>query len=575
MINVYLTSKWGRGLWLRDLKSPEVLDQGAPPDWIFEKVSSVRHEYDSSQKWAKFLSTIKESLTPDDFKILTLARQENLKNLVIQKLDRDFQYGFYFANLISGTIEHKLHVVLPKEVIGVLQEMGFPVEWDNLTAKAIRSANRQIALRSLGRLFRNLGVSVLEVFSRFSDFDSKVPRTLFIGNQRSEINEDPKKLNMIDFVRSGVAKKWDESSVSFVHADWFSKREIFDHGQIVVGRNPFESFRYIKSRWGRLKQLILEMGRTVSVGSMILKIWMKGSWAEKSLMEALVDIPRANRWFEITKPEDIFLTYSLYNSEPLWTLLASEHNCKTTMLFYHANHDTLTSVDEPPVLDWTPVERYLNCRFLTAWDARQSEYFQRIGYPSKRIKVTGPIIFAKYPEKTQGQVRIPTLAIFDVVPVDRRELLRRGLGNHQLSYESMTKFHQAIYESALKVFGSGGFRILIKPKRDPRKWKTNYADFLTQFAEKPEVEILDGFLNPFEVCNEATHLISPPFTSTTRLGHFLGLPSVWFDVSGKIREPSALPPRLMRSKDELCSWMSESHLQGKKWAAGKTNQPTL
>jgi polysaccharide biosynthesis PFTS motif protein len=103
----------------------------------------------------------------------------------------------------------------------------------------------------------------------------------------------------------------------------------------------------------------------------------------------------------------------------------------------------------------------------------------------------------------------------------------------------MTSYLENIYQSSVKVFGGGNFKILFKMKRifDPKVFDNKYIEYVDQLKQRPEFEFFVGNTNIFNVFQKADGCISPPFGSPVGASQLLGIPSAFYDSTGKVRDP--------------------------------------
>jgi polysaccharide biosynthesis PFTS motif protein len=148
------------------------------------------------------------------------------------------------------------------------------------------------------------------------------------------------------------------------------------------------------------------------------------------------------------------------------------------------------------------------------------------------------------------------IAVFDVSPY--REAFRAITGLH-MGYYTMPiveKFLTDLISEAERL----GFDVLLKPKNvESRNIDIRYRQLLNTLDRHRHVSIADERIAASRLADEASAIISLPFATTAQLGGYLGIPSCYYDPTGKLRRFRSLSHGMdmLFGPDELAHWMAQ------------------
>jgi len=515
----------------------------------------------------------------------TLLKKRRFKILLTQlrgaKKLRERDDPFFVANIISDLTEVPLglkDIDFPKALVGVhtskaevllrqiflnyyrkicfavMQSIGngkpvalpLPSNWIyHLTLNGVNcstfwcqallyfSALKQIALGFTIYIYLTVQVNNPKIFA--------CPYVEFLGLEKSNlpIREKKESYDIISWYK--------ESNIRNPHIEkiWVQARVEKKYKQdsdLIISHTVFPAFRSLSSF---LRFLIA--GATALVIS-ILGV-LRGKWWYGFLCAESINLHYVNSLNKECLAVEYFFNNSNWFHKPLWTYEAEKRGALVSMYYYSTN------IEAFQIYEYEMKETYgLKSMFWNSfivWDKQQKDYLKRF-CPDSNYRIVGLINFSDSPNTVSINSSFFNIAVFDVTPT--RPSFYTGLGMTIPPYYSeqlVLKFFLDI-ENVTK---NKNVNLLWKQKRFVGK------AFVSPGFIKKRNQIINRSLISIEpsvsanyLINHSDAVISIPFTSTAVIGKNNGLPSVYYDASGKLqlKESHGIP--VLKSKDELENW---------------------
>ena len=250
---------------------------------------------------------------------------------------------------------------------------------------------------------------------------------------------------------------------------------------------------------------------------------------------------------------EIACEYLFHSSDwyyrPLWTYEAEKFGSKIYLYFYATVHNQYENLHS----DGWNMSTWSN---YIIWNKYQKEYLERV-IETKNFNsyVVGPIWF------NDSSVTMPNLpnkfiAVFDNQP--HRSSFYRILG-HPEEY-LVPKVINKFLDDILFVAEQQNIYFVHKPKRDfIRKYHhINYKNKLIKIEGNQLYQRINPGIAAIRLIKKSTCVISLPYTSTAIIAQSLGIPSAYYDPTGKIKKntTAANGVTILRNKKELLIWVN-------------------
>ncbi len=270
-------------------------------------------------------------------------------------------------------------------------------------------------------------------------------------------------------------------------------------------------------------------------------------------------------WYGYLYPESVFLNY-LYSlntnqladnfffnntdwfHKPLWAHEIEKKGLSVSLYCFSVNMDKFWRNDrkEP---DTYGLKIMLWNQFIV-WDKQQEDYFKRY-LPRATFTRVGYLDFSGLAFNHLPKNGKKILSVFDVTPSRPIHYTRSGYVFAPYSEE----MNLAFLEDIIKVFNDGRWEILWKEKRIVG------SHFISNAFLRKRLNLVRGQMIKVEPGIAATSLvevsdavISIPFSSPSLISKVKGIPSVFYDTSGKVRKKQSYGLPVLKSKAELKEW---------------------
>jgi len=233
------------------------------------------------------------------------------------------------------------------------------------------------------------------------------------------------------------------------------------------------------------------------------------------------------------------------------------------------------SEDHPPydLSGYDPFMRYCVADRYVVWDKKHKSYLMSLGYSQAAIlALEFPLLFTRYPnemfqpkaireEEKVSESRPIEILVFDINPYQPRYTLGYlGIGRLNSRVSNVMKFIEEIISTGESLFGESGYKVVLKIKRPFKKsaHEPDYIEFVEDLKKRPQVRFADPYGNIFDLFQSADCCISFPFGSPGVAASLIGVPCVYYDTTGRLRDSRGATNDvpLIRSLESLRAWMA-------------------
>ena len=146
-----------------------------------------------------------------------------------------------------------------------------------------------------------------------------------------------------------------------------------------------------------------------------------------------------------------------------------------------------------------------------------------------------------------------TALIFDIQPRRYSFANRQGVDFDYINY----KTNKAFLEDCFEVINKTSLTLVLKRKRDVYNvFHKGYAMLIKELKVKGLKEIeTNTFV--LEAIKQSSMVISLPFTSTSRIAKILGVPTIYYDPTGRIlkNDPASRGIKVINNIKDLKKWI--------------------
>jgi hypothetical protein len=538
-----------------------------PPASLVDK-SNQFSLYDYSKamgEQAQMQRALEEYLSNSKFLTAYRGRftQRQLVNVLLQHVYRNYRPTIPFARLCQKILkDEQLCFVIPapKLIRNMMNESGIPVSgffsqisWEAAACRLFFSG----LLGNAKGFIRNL----YDFMTHPRESREMAPDVFWFGLAITDFGGGERELNIVNYVEERRLPFLKDSKKVFLLSDWVKTPEAHHHGRILVDRNPF---RVPGRRSLGLRRSFLDLWKQIVTTFSLFGSFMRGHWWDLMLAENYAELPRWDTWMKTVKPRHI--AWSNNNTpDPLWAFLREPGQFQTWHVFYSTFCTELEfqgEVTENPI----PVYLTMLADNFAVWNEEQKAWLEDLGYSRETIHICGPIVFSKFPKKTElksGNVDLVKIALFDVVPLLPEAFIRNGIGYSYFNMEVLEKFVTEVIDACNKVFGKMNYQILIKPKRYSPRDVPGYWKFLENVvAQNKEVVLLPPPTSPVFAAAEVDLAVSLPVTSPAMIAQYYGVPSCYYDPTGRLANLfyTNKNPVLHQTMDSLVKWLKETRV---------------
>ncbi len=257
----------------------------------------------------------------------------------------------------------------------------------------------------------------------------------------------------------------------------------------------------------------------------------------------------------LTSRNDLARDYLFHNStpfyRPIWTYFSEERGSRILFYFYSTNNENFQKGNKNPLDNpW----HLISWPHYLVWDKFQMNFVKRFDKYSSIIEEVGPIWFSSCEESID--VKPNSIAVFSVTPRKLSLYIVIGLPSEYYVYDIANQFLNDIQ----LVLNKNNINLLHKMKREIKTTHKKYEKIINQLSKKSNYTEVNPNIDALQVIQKTKACISLPFTSTALIAKHEGVPSVFYDPSGRIqkddRAAHGIP--VLSNIDELEEWVQSA-----------------
>ena len=249
---------------------------------------------------------------------------------------------------------------------------------------------------------------------------------------------------------------------------------------------------------------------------------------------------------------NIYITNSSYQVQPLWLKGLKKRNFKSHMIWYSQNFIPKFYKGESEQ-SYLPGTNKIRIDHHWVWTEKSAQMLKRKNV-SSNFTAIGSILF--YPFDLKINKMKDFILIFDVIPVKSKKKILFGTTYNYYSEETIIAFVNDLVTTVDKINHKFNkqIQIILKTKRQKNKYHSDkYFQFIENLKLKyPTFITVESQMNIYGLINESIAVFSVPFTSTAEVGFEMNTPSFFYDSSNQIntnKEVQHIP--ILFSKKEL------------------------
>lgn len=263
------------------------------------------------------------------------------------------------------------------------------------------------------------------------------------------------------------------------------------------------------------------------------------------------------------KIEAIVITNSNWLQQFLWMSSLPNKNFRLYLSIYSLNISALIYKDE--IVDGIhPGVKRLMVDKIWTWNTESQSILRKENIFLETENV-GPILWRPHYQKEKLS-RLNTqkmrLCIFDITPQSYNHLYKSGITKSYYCFDNAKKFIDDIFRTLLEINSISGkqVEIILKHKRIRSEMHDHqYFSYIENLLLNPLINfnIVKENTNILDLISNANYVIVMPFSSPAHIAGYLGIPSVYYDPTELLIEPSTLPPlgKFINNKAELTNYI--------------------
>ncbi len=349
-----------------------------------------------------------------------------------------------------------------------------------------------------------------------------------------------------EFCNEGPLKFLNESNNILIGSDLKD-----EYGTISYVRNPI--YEILKDRRVRFHERF-QVALSIIVNNVIY-LYFFSRYPILSLLYRDIAIHPLLNFLNNKKLIEYYLdSNSNYNSQLMPLVSLNNKSFIYGIYWYSTNSVPFQFEKDIEAVNFPPY-RYYDCDISYVWNDFHAEWLNSIENYSGRTEVTGPVLFNSNndnrPNLTGG------VLVFDVIPCDLDWLRKYTYlrGTQLYTFENCRQFLIDIIEST-----PANKLLSLKSKRgNSDSHDMRYWNFIETLAKQQQINLLEVTSDLYRVIKSADAVISMPFTSTAYIAQLLGVPSAYYDPTGKIKlNQKIYNTEYINNIDELKLWLKEN-----------------
>ena len=292
----------------------------------------------------------------------------------------------------------------------------------------------------------------------------------------------------------------------------------------------------------------------ISISGAIKDLIIEGDWVRAVMLK---EASHASA-FRFSDTKAMANSYYFNNNSsfyrPLWTYEAEKKGSKILFYFY-------SSGIEPYKKSFSDRDNFTHAFYeimtwsnYLVWDEGQAKFLSETINISAEIKIIGPIFFKNNNLKQETFKNIAL--IFDIQPFRYSFVKLLGIDFYYMNY----KTNKAFLEDCMEAVNETNLTLALKRKRDIYSLVHKGYAMLIKKLKVNGLKEIDSDIFTLELIKKSSMVISLPFTSTSRIAKILGVPTIYYDPTGKIfkNDPASRGIKVVNNIKDLNKWVFQN-----------------
>ena len=288
----------------------------------------------------------------------------------------------------------------------------------------------------------------------------------------------------------------------------------------------------------------------ISVGGAIKDLIKDGDWVRAIMIK---EASQANI-FRFANAKAIANAYYFNNSNliyrPLWTYEAEKKGSKILAYFYSTGNEPYKTMSDRSSFTSNFFEIMTWSKYLI-WDKGQLEFLDATINNAGKFEIIGPIVFKNI--AINNVTLKNAVMLFDIQPQRYLYSSRLGIDFEYINYSA----NKAFLEDCIAVTKKLNLSVALKSKRRlGHNRHKGYLKLIKDLKVKGLKEI-NSEKYIIDLIQNSSMVISFPFTSTSRIAKILGVPTVYYDPTGKLLndDPASRGIKVIYNFKDLNNWV--------------------
>jgi polysaccharide biosynthesis PFTS motif protein len=240
--------------------------------------------------------------------------------------------------------------------------------------------------------------------------------------------------------------------------------------------------------------------------------------------------------------DNIIITNSIVNSQPLWMTDITNRNYKLHMVWYSQSGAVEFIYKWDPVIQLCSHFRHIKVDENWLWTKTFRDKLRKLKTPGK-FNCVGPILWSMPGRKLksiQKYKEVFYISVFDVTPLNKK--YNKMLGREKMyvyySGHTMIKFVQDIIDAVKHIesdSNSLSIKILLKHKRGFKDChSTEYINYIDRLLQAERMTLLPHDTNLFSLVDFSDLSIVIPYSSPALVSDYMSKPAIYYDPNEEL-----------------------------------------
>jgi len=479
------------------------------------------------------LTEIHLGLKNSDFPNALIGSHAGIAEVLLRQILLQNAYKLSPAVMQAIGNNNKLKYPIPKTWVKHISDNGVP--------SSFFISRIFLLLSSIKKIIYGFANFCILLSQRMNPVNPGCPYVVFLGLRQNNLpsSKHVKSYDIISWYNESIIKK------PHIKKIWVQTKVKEDYSvptDILLSR-------FIFPRLDNFKRYLQFFCNCIS--ALIVSIFgvLRGKWWYGFLFPEAVNLHYVHALNQKSLAEGYYFSNSNWYYKPLWTYEAEKKGSTVSLYYYSTNMENFL-YDEHKKKESHGL-KIMTWNHFIVWDQQQENYLKKFCPYAAYIQI-GYVDFSGIKFISKSKLKVQRLAVFDITPT--RPTYYTMLGFAISPYYS-EKLNLTFLHDIIEVFNSDNWEILWKRKRNvDKKFISETFNQKQLNIVRNKINIIDPNIAARSLVESSDAVISIPFTSTAILGKINGIPSVYYDASGKIQQNTSHNISVLKNSYELLKW---------------------